>query len=229
MSTATSAHVFRLGQGSYAGFATRWLMSTNHKDIGTLYLIFSGTAGVIGGVLSVIMRTQLLHPGSHVVGSGQEWNAIVTAHGLVMIFFTLMPAMIGGFGNWFIPLLIGSPDMAFPRLNNISFWLLVPAFALVMSGLLLGESGSGWTLYPPLSNSTYQPGLGMDLHVVRAPPRRCQFNPRFDQFHYDDLQHARTRHDDVQTTVVRLGATRDGVHASNNDSSVGRRNHDAHL
>ena len=173
MSTATSAHVFRLGQGSYAGFATRWLMSTNHKDIGTLYLMFSATAGMIGGVLSLIMRAQLMQPGSHIVESGQEWNTIVTAHGLVMIFFTLMPALIGGFGNWFIPLLIGAPDMAFPRLNNISFWLLVPAFALVMTGLFLGESGSGWTLYPPLANSTFQPGIGMDctlfgLHLAGA-------------------------------------------------------------
>jgi len=148
-------------------------MSTSHKDIGTLYLVFSASAGIIGGILSLIMRTQLLHPGSHLVTSGQEWNTIVTAHGLVMIFFTLMPALIGGFGNWFIPIMIGAPDMAFPRLNNVSFWLLVPAFGLVMSGLLLGESGSGWTLYPPLANSTFQPGIGMDctlfgLHLAGA-------------------------------------------------------------
>ncbi|MFL5289294.1 MAG: cytochrome c oxidase subunit I [Rhodopila sp.] len=144
------------------GFVKRWLFSTNHKDIGTLYLIFSVSAGVIGGVLSIIIRAQLMHPSSHVVESGQEWNTIVTAHGLVMIFFTLMPALMGGFANWFVPLLIGAPDMAFPRLNNLSFWLLVPAFCLVMTGLFLGESGTGWTLYPPLSNSTYQPGAGMD-------------------------------------------------------------------
>ena len=173
MSTTTSAHLFRSGPGSYAGFATRWLMSTNHKDIGTLYLMFSATAGIVGGILSLIMRAQLMHPGSHIVASGQEWNTIVTAHGLVMIFFTLMPALIGGFGNWFIPLLIGAPDMAFPRLNNIGFWLLVPAFGLVMTGLFLGESGSGWTLYPPLANSTFQPGIGMDctlfgLHLAGA-------------------------------------------------------------
>ena len=109
-----------------------------------------------------------MHPGSHIVASGQEWNTIVTAHGLVMIFFTLMPALIGGFGNWFIPLLIGAPDMAFPRLNNIGFWLLVPAFGLVMTGLFLGESGSGWTLYPPLANSTFQPGIGMDCTLSLA-------------------------------------------------------------
>ena len=173
MSTTTSIDDPRPDEGRYRRFATRWLMSTNHKDIGTLYLVFSASAGVIGGILSLIMRTQLLHPGSHLVTSGQEWNTIVTAHGLVMIFFTLMPALIGGFGNWFIPIMIGAPDMAFPRLNNVSFWLLVPAFGLVMSGLLLGESGSGWTLYPPLANSTFQPGIGMDctlfgLHLAGA-------------------------------------------------------------
>src|SRR6201994_4242329 len=144
------------------GFVTRWFFSTNHKDIGTLYLIFAVVGGLVGGVLSEIMRAQLNFPNNHVVESGQEWNTIVTTHGLLMIFFSVMPALIGGFGNWFIPLMIGAPDMAFPRLNNISFWLLPPAFLLIMIGLFMGESGSGWTLYPPLSNSTYESGMGMD-------------------------------------------------------------------
>src|SRR5271163_4061612 len=155
------------------GFVTRWLFSTNHKDIGTLYLIFAVIGGLVGGILSEIMRAQLQFPNNHIVTEGQEWNTIITSHGLLMIFFSVMPALIGGFGNWFIPLMIGAPDMAFPRLNNISFWLLVPAFILIMTGLFMNESGSGWTLYPPLSNATYESGPGMDftlfsLHLAGA-------------------------------------------------------------
>jgi len=97
----------------------------------------------VGTALSIVMRAQLQHPGGTIVSSGQEWNTIITAHGLTMIFFTIMPALIGGFGNWFVPLMIGSPGMAFPRLNNISFWLLPPAFCLILTGLALGESGTG--------------------------------------------------------------------------------------
>src|SRR5208282_5576376 len=143
------------------GFVARWLFSTNHKDIGTLYLVFAVVGGLVGGVLSEIMRAQLQYPNNHLVTEGQEWNTIITSHGLLMIFFSVMPALIGGYGNWFIPLMIGAPDMAFPRLNNISFWLLPPAFCLIVTGLLMHESGTGWTLYPPLSLSQYEPGPGM--------------------------------------------------------------------
>ncbi len=168
------------GHEDHRGFFTRWFMSTNHKDIGILYLFTAGIVGFVAVALTVYMRLELMNPGVQYMcaegfmaadcsPNGHLWNTVVTAHGVLMMFFVIIPALFGGFGNYFMPLHIGAPDMAFPRLNNLSYWLYVAGASLGTISLFVpgGEggngSGVGWVLYPPLS--TTEAGFSMDFAI----------------------------------------------------------------
>lgn len=152
----------------------RWVYSTNHKDIGTMYIVYAIIMALVGGAMSMMIRLELAEPGIQYIEDSQFYNVLVTGHGLIMIFFVVMPGLIGGFGNWMVPLMIGAPDMAFPRMNNISFWLLISATVLLIFAVLSGDGpGTGWTMYPPLSNADFHSGKSVDyailsLHIAGA-------------------------------------------------------------
>ncbi|MGR3782327.1 MAG: cbb3-type cytochrome c oxidase subunit I, partial [Albimonas sp.] len=160
----------------HPGFFTRWFLSTNHKDIGILYLITSAVLGLISVAFTMYMRLELMEPGVQymlmedgVTPNGHLWNVMITAHGILMMFFVVIPALFGGFGNYFMPLMIGAPDMAFPRMNNLSYWMYAAGSTLAVLSVVspggdqqLG-SGVGWVLYAPLS--TREAGYSMDLAI----------------------------------------------------------------
>lgn len=168
---AKAAHAEEAYHDDHPHGLRRWLFSTNHKDIGTMYLMLAMFGGIVGGLLSMGMRAELMQPGMQIFSNPEVFNVFVTGHGLLMVFFMVMPSTMGGFGNWMVPLMIGAPDMAFPRMNNISFWLLFCSICLLVLSLFMPGApgsngvGAGWTIYAPLTTRGI-PGIAMDFAIL---------------------------------------------------------------
>jgi cytochrome c oxidase subunit 1 len=208
----------------HPGGIVRWLTTTNHKDIGTLYLWFSFAMFIVGGCMALTIRTELFEPGLQVVNP-EFFNSLTTLHGLIMIFGAIMPAAVG-FANWQIPLMIGAPDMAFARMNNWSFWLLPPAAVLLITSFFVpgGAAAGGWTLYPPLS---VQAGMGMDLTIFAVHIMGASSIMGLDQHRHHDPQSSRTGHDADEDAALRMDVAHHRLPADRRDAGARRRGDDA--
>ena len=145
----------------------KWLYAVNHKIIATLYLLFSFVGGILGTACSIIVRTELASSGQ-VIGNDNIYNVILTAHAFLIIFFIVIPTLIGGFGNWILPIITQTADLALPRVNNLSFWLLSASLVLLLVRLFVERgSGTGWTVYPPLSRTLGHRSNSVDFVIFR--------------------------------------------------------------
>ena len=215
----------------HPGFFTRWFMSTNHKDIGILYIVTAATLGLVSVAFTMFMRLELMHPGVQYMlvdgePNGHIWNVLVTGHGILMMFFVVIPALFGGFGNYFMPLMIGAPDMAFPRLNNLSYWLYVAGSTLAILSILapggdgLAGTGVGWVLYrAALDHGIRHVDGPRDL---RGAPLGRLVDPRRHQHDHHLHEHARAGDDAAQGAALPLVDHGDGVHDPAGAAGAGR-------
>ena len=180
----------------------RWVKTTNHKDIGTLYLMFACVMFFVGGAMAMVIRAELFKPGMQFVDP-QFFNSMTTVHALAMIFGGVMPAWVG-LANWMIPLQIGAPDMALPRMNNFSFWILPFAFTLLLIGFFTSERRAGRRLDAVSAAGPAGRRLAADGDLRHPPDGRLLDHGR-DQRDRDDHEHARARHDAAAHAAVRAG------------------------
>jgi cytochrome c oxidase subunit I len=227
MQAAHAHHDHGHGHGDHAHHPTgimRWITTTNHKDIGTLYLIFSLTMFFVGGLLALMLRLELFEPGMQ-FWRPEFFNQLTTMHGLIMVFGAIMPAFVG-FANWQIPMMIGAPDMAFARMNNWSFWLLPPAAILLVASFFVpgGATAAGWTIYAPLST---QMGPGMDLAIFALHIMGAVLDHGLDQHRHHHPQHARAGDDADEDAAVRLDLVDYRLPSDRGDAGARGRRHDA--